>query len=212
MDARFVDPELYLIVGDDGFETDAARRRPFETVAELDERLKEINAFYLSPVCRKCKWASTGRSDKPLSLTYAPSRFDGAFGGVGNEGGPEIQLLSEEFLHLLSPQERRALQLRRVKRRGRARTFYELLGPAGPPFVAVAGLRISGWRCAHCDHRTWGYWIDGQSIHSFVAKSDLPLSLSLAGVFTVGYRLMFSSRPRPSVGENSWAEGEPVAL
>ena len=37
-----------------------------------------------------------------------------------------------------------------------------------------------------CDYRTWGYWIDGMSIDSFIAKSDLPEAGSLPGVFTVG--------------------------
>jgi hypothetical protein len=61
---------------------------------------------------------------------------------------------------------------------------FELLGPAGPVFVAVAGLQVSGWRCSGCGRLTWGYWIDGFSIHSFIAASDLPRPLP--GIFTVG--------------------------
>jgi hypothetical protein len=34
-----------------------------------------------------------------------------------------------------------------------------------------------------CDHRTWGYWIEGLSMNSFVARADLQTPLS---VFTVG--------------------------
>lgn len=186
MDAKYTDPELYLITADDCFETDVVRRKPFETPAELDDRLKEIDAYYLSPVCRKCKYASSPRSEKPLSLTYTPREYDGAFGTIGSESGSSIQLLSEEFLNLLSPRELRALALRPAKRRSLTRTFYELLGPTGPPFVAVAGLTVKGWRCTLCNHRTWGYWVDGLHINSFIAESDLPASRPLSGIFTVG--------------------------
>lgn len=68
-------------------------------------------------------------------------------------------------------------------RRGR-RQFYELIGPEGPPHIAVAGMKTNGWRCTECDHRAWGYWIDGMAIDSFIARSDLPERVP--GVFTVG--------------------------
>jgi len=184
LEAKYAKPEIYLICGDDRFETDAATWCPFESAVEVDERLKGIDAFFQSPVCRKCKYASSPRSDKPLSLSYAPSRYDGAFGHVGDFGTTTLQLFSEEFLGLLTPEERQYLELRPVIRKGRARMFYELLGPAGPPLVAVAGMKISGWRCSQCEHRAWGYWVKGFSIRSFVAASDLPPFLR--GVFTVG--------------------------
>jgi hypothetical protein len=50
--------------------------------------------------------------------------------------------------------------------------------------VAVAGIKIRGWRCTQCDHRTWGFWVEGMAINSFVARSDL--SARSSGVFTVG--------------------------
>jgi hypothetical protein len=184
LETKYTDPEVLLICGDDRFETDAARPQPFETEAERHERLKGIDVFFQAPVCRKCKYASSPRSEKPLSVTCAPSRYDGAFGHVGHEAGTTIQLLSEEFIGLLSPEERRHLEFRPVKRSARARKFHELIGPSGPPFVAVADMKVSGWRCPQCDHRTWGYWSEGLSIDSFVARSDLPRSPQ--GVFTVG--------------------------
>ena len=118
-----------------------------------------------------------------LVLKYVPRWYDGAFGHVGHEG-TTLQILSEEFLDIITTDERERLQLQSVTGKGRARTFYELVGPMGPPLVAVAGMKISGWRCTACDHRTWGYWVEGMSINSFVAKADLPSSLY--GVFTVG--------------------------
>jgi len=184
LEAKYAKPEIYLIGGDDRFETDAAKGRPFESAAEVDERLRGVDVFFQSPVCRKYKYASSPRSDKPLSLNYAPGRYDGAFGHVGHFGTTTLQLFSEEFVGLLTPEERQHLELRPVIRKGRARRFYELLGPAGPPLVAVAGMKISGWRCSQCGHRAWGYFVKDLSIRTFVAASDLP-SL-LRGVFTVG--------------------------
>ncbi len=184
VEAKYTSPEIYLVGGDDRFMTDVTDRCPSESADEVDQRLEKVDVLFQSPVCRKCKYASSPRSDKPLSLTYAPSRYDGAFGHPGPDGTTTLQLLSEEFLDLLTPEERQSLELRLAIRKGKSRKFFELLGPSGPPFVAVAGLKISGWRCSQCGHRTWGYWVDGLSINSFVAGSDLPPVLN--GVFTVG--------------------------
>jgi hypothetical protein len=184
LDGKYTTPELYLIGGDDRFETNAARGVGSETVAEREERFKWVDEFFESPICRKCAFASSPRGKKPLLLEYVPRRYDGAFGYVGHEGATTLQVLSEAFLDLLTPEERRNLQVRPVEGKARAKKFFELAGPAGPPFVAVAGLKISGWRCVACDHRTWGYWLEGMAIHSFIAKADLPSTLS--GVFTVG--------------------------
>ncbi len=184
LELAYSDPELYLITGDDSFETDTLRSRPSESPTEQRERLAELDAFFQAPVCRKCKYPSKPRSDRPLPLKNGPGRYDGAIGFIGHEGGAMIQLWSEAFLALLTPDERRGLVLRPVVRKGRARKFFELTGPAGPPLVAVAGLKHNGWRCAHCGHRTWGYWLDGLAAHSFIARSDLPTELP--GIFTVG--------------------------
>ncbi|MFN7138562.1 MAG: hypothetical protein ACK4UN_04435 [Limisphaerales bacterium] len=113
-----------------------------------------------------------------------PGKEDGAFGPIGHDGSTNVEILSEEFLNLLSPAERRQLDLRPVVRKGKSRKFYELIGPAGPPFVAVAGLPASGWRCSECNRATWGYWLKGFPIHGFVAATDLPQPIP--GVFTIG--------------------------
>ena len=183
LEEKYSRPEVYLIGGDDRFETDAPRWKGSESVEEVDDRLRWLDAFYDQPVCRKCKYTSGRRIDKPVTLTYAPSKYDGAFGSFGTDGGPNHQLISEEFLALLTPDEKRSLEFQPTIRK-RGRKFFELIGPEGPPPVAVAGLKISGWRCTKCDHRTWGYWVEGLAISSFVARSDL--SARLSGVFTVG--------------------------
>ncbi len=183
LEEKYCSPEVYLIVGDDQFETDAPRRKGFESAEEIEERLRWLDAFYEQPVCRKCNYTSGRRNGKPVTLTYAPSKYDGAFGSFGTDGGPIHQLVSEELLAQLSPDEKRSLEFQSTIRK-RGRKFYELVGPEGPPSVALAGIKSSGWRCTQCDHRTWGYWVEGFAIHSFIARSDL--SALSSSVFTVG--------------------------
>lgn len=183
LEEKYASPAILLICGDDRFEADAPNGKPFEFRHEVEERLRWLDAFYTKPVCRKCKYTTGRRSDKPITLRYAAGRYDGAFGGLGNDGGPRHQIVSEEFLALLTPGEKRRLEFQPTIRKGRKK-FYELIGPEGPPQVAIAGMKISGWRCAQCDHRTWGYWIEGSTIHSFIASTDLPADMP--GVFTVG--------------------------
>jgi hypothetical protein len=180
---KYSSPEIYLIGGDDRFETDAPRRSWSENAQEIDDRLRWLDAFYNKPVCRKCKFTSDRRSDKPVTLTYAPSKYDGAFGSFGTDGGPNHQLVSEEFLALLTLDEKRSLEFQPTIRK-RGRKFFELVGPEGPTYVTVAGMKTIGWRCTQCDHRTWGCWIDGLAISSFIACRDL--SPPICGVFTVG--------------------------
>lgn len=183
LEEKYSSPEIYLIGGDDRYETDAPRWNWSESANEIDERLQWLNAYYDKPVCRKCKHTCGRRNDKPVTLTYVPSKYDGAFGCFGADGGPDHQIVSEEFVALLTETEKRRLMLQPVIRKGR-RKFYELIGPDGPPHVAIKGMKINGWCCTKCDHRTWGYWIDGMAISSFIARSDLPARLP--GVFTVG--------------------------
>ncbi len=182
LEKKYGFPEIYLIGGDDRFETDAPRGKPFECVEETEERFRWLDAFYDKPVCRKCKRTPGRRNDKPVTLTYA-GKYDGAFGSLGTIGGSSHHIVSEEFLTLLTTEEKCRLEFQPTHRKGRKK-FYELVGPEGPPHVAVLGIKISGWHCLTCDHRTWGYWVEGMAINSFVARSDLPVDLS--GVFAIG--------------------------
>lgn len=184
LEAKYSQPEIYLIGGDDRFETDSPKRRPFETPDELAERLENADSYFQAPVCRNCRNATSLRSDKSLSVTYLPEGHDGAFGRVAHDVFTTIQIVSNEFLSLLSREEKDGLNLRPVHCDTNVGDFYEVLGPQGPPLVAVSDLEVNGWRCSLCAHREWGYWIDGFSIHSFIARADLPEHAR--GVFTVG--------------------------
>lgn len=183
LEEKYSSPEIYLVVGDDRFETNAPRWKWGETEKAIDERLRWNDAYYQSPVCRQCRFASSRRSELPLTLEYASSRYDGAFGYVGSESGSTHQLFGEQFLELLSPQERAGLEFRLTIRKGRKK-FFELVGPEGPALVAVEALEPAGWQCASCGHQSWGYSDDRIAINSFVARSDL--AAILPGVFTIG--------------------------
>jgi len=182
LDAKYSNPELYLITGDDNFETNAPNRQPFESNEDRETRFCWHDAFYVDPICRKCEKATSQRSKLPLTLASAPRRNDGAFGYVGHCTAMH-HVVSEEFLALLTLDEKRGLDFLTTKSAGRRR-FFELIGPEGPSPVAVAGLKLNGWRCDQCGYRAWGYWVDGLSISTFVARSDLPARTN--GVFTVG--------------------------
>ena len=68
---KYATPELFLIHGDDRFETDLPRGRAFELAEEREARKKSEDAFFEAPVCRQCNFATGNRNEKPLFLTYA---------------------------------------------------------------------------------------------------------------------------------------------
>lgn len=87
---EYCSPEIYLICGDDRFETDAPRWKHSESIREVNGRLRWHDAFCTQPVCRKCKHTGGRRSDKPITLAYALSRYDGAFGSIGTDVDPDF--------------------------------------------------------------------------------------------------------------------------
>jgi hypothetical protein len=135
-------------------------------------------------------------------VRYAPCAYDGAFGSTASS---HQEILSEEFLDLLTPDERQALVIRRIHRTSGTRGFYELLGPAGPPLVVVAGLKSPGWVCKSCGYRCLIYRIEeDMNIQSFIAKTHLPSPMK--GIFTVGivpeiYLVATEDRWRELVGK-----------
>jgi hypothetical protein len=181
LEAKYGSPELYLICADDRFELQIPPHPPFETEQVRETRFKWLDKYFERPVCRKCSGAYSPRSGEPLHLTYATREYDGAFGEIG---GTTAQIVSSEFLSLLNDEERQRLIFRPVQWKSQRRRFYELIGPAGPPFVSVSGLAVDGWKCSGCGRSTWGYWIKGFSIHSFISRSEL--SEPMLGIFTVG--------------------------
>jgi ribosomal protein L37AE/L43A len=182
-ESKYCNPEILLIGSNERFETDAPRRLSFETPEEQDQRLTLLDEFYETPVCRACKKTTSRRSEKPITLSHAPARSHAGFGYLSTDAGPMHWVFNEEFLSLLTPQEKECLKFRPVYGRGR-RKFHELVGPEGCPFTGVAGLEPGGWKCPQCGTQVWGYWVEGMSINSFLRASDLPDPLP--SVFTVG--------------------------
>ena len=182
-DEKHSRPELFLIAGDDRFETDEPRRIPFETDAECAQRQSWYDAFFVAPCCKVCMMPPGRRNERRLRLTHVRSSYDGGFVLLA---GAMLHVFSERFLMLLSKDERQQLQFQLVDRRRKsAKQFFELVGPSGPPFVALAGREVNGWQCSACGTRVFGYEYSPETmIHSFIAHADLPTALP--PVFTVG--------------------------
>jgi hypothetical protein len=180
---KYATPEICLISGNEGFEADGPRVTAFETPTEREERFRYCDEFYEAPICRKCKNATSRRSKKPLTLRYAVGSYDGAFGRPVHNAGSDHEIVSENFLALLTAKERKSLDLRPVLGKGRKK-FYEIVGPEGPPLVAIKGVKLSGWRCRKCSYRIWGHDSMDKDFFEFVAKSDLPKSVP--SIFTIG--------------------------
>jgi hypothetical protein len=182
-DKRYSTPELYVVRGDAGFGADEPRRIPFETKDECAQRVAWYDDFFVAPICRQCGTPGGRRSERPLKLRSVDGRYDG---GHVIFAGAFLDVFSETFFMLLTASERQNVQLRLVERERRARKqFFELLGPSGPPLVAVASRQPSGWHCETCGARYFPYfWSDDASIRCFVARADLPQPVP--DVFTIG--------------------------
>ena len=182
-DERYSRPELYTIWGDDRCETDEPRRTPFESEAQRAVRLSWYDTFFVAPCCRDCGMPLGPRSETQLRLTQLNSSYDGGFVTLA---GAMLYVFSERFLGLLSNDERERLEFRLVDRPPKSRKkFFELIGPSGPPQVALVGREPRGWRCARCDARVFGYSNSPHvAVTNFIARSDLPDPLPQ--IFTIG--------------------------
>jgi hypothetical protein len=182
-EAKYGTPELFLICGDNRFDYTrygwAAYGLPFHS----ETKMQFIDLYYEVPLCRHCGGTPGPRSAIPLSIdAMTDPGFDGGFASIGPM---MIRIFSEDFLALLSPAERNHLELRPINYHKKTKKkYWELLGPAGPPFVAVAGLRPDGCQCAICGFRSLGYVTENRRIHDYVARTSLPKPLP--EVFTVG--------------------------
>lgn len=181
LETKYGTPEIYTLSFAESFETELPGRTPFESREESVARLSWFDDFFERPVCRTCGHATSPRSERNLPLTYVPSRYDGAF---GHFGGQFLYLVADEFLALLSDEERAHLVLRPVVRKRARKRFHEVLGPGGPPLVAAADVPPQGWRCDACGYSTWACLRADFPIDRFVAAADLPDPLP--SFFTIG--------------------------
>jgi hypothetical protein len=182
-DRKYSVPELYLVCGDAAAETDEPKGTWFETAEERARRESWYDAFFVAPRCEACGHFSSTRSEERLRLIYVKGSYGGAFLYFA---GAWLRLFSEDFLVLLTDEERRRLQFRPTVRGKRARKqFFELAGPSGPDYVALAGQKLKGWRCDACGLSFYSCrYSEDCDINRFVARADLPDPLP--EVFTVG--------------------------
>jgi len=182
LDAQFFNPELFLLTGDERFETTEPRTTAFASREARELEANWFEQFFTEPTCRKCRLPNSQRNTQPLPLRYVGQGYDGGFVSLG---ATTVCVYSENFLELFSSHERHHLKFQMVSQPDHSRrTFFELIGPPGPPTVAAAGLSCSGWRCEACGQRLFSYSVKGLGCSSFVAKSDL-LSPT-PDVFTIG--------------------------
>ncbi|MBI3417434.1 MAG: hypothetical protein HY043_19245 [Verrucomicrobia bacterium] len=181
-DYQFRNPDLVTVIGDERFETNQPRVQAFASETERRAAAEWNNQFFTGNTCSKCQIPSGPRNDRLLELTHMRAGYDGGFVSVG--AGIRC-VFSEEFLNLLTEQERQFLELRPVAaiRRGRKR-FFELVGLPRVSFVGVSCLESSGWECPKCKGQCFGYFVKGLPFRNFVACADLPSALP--SVFTVG--------------------------
>jgi hypothetical protein len=184
VDTRYSSLELYIICGDDRFETDEPCRVMFESENERSHRLTWYDDFFVAQICRECLSPGGPRSERPVTITHARSGYDGGFVVLA---GATLQIFSEDFLMLLTNDERQNLNFRLVNRSSRSRKqLFELVGPSGPSPVAIAGREANGWRCTACGARVFGYHYESATttISSYVAAADL--TARVRPVFTIG--------------------------
>lgn len=179
-DRRYAQPAIVSLGSNEGYSTNEPKRIPFETPEEREVRESWYDGFFEVPLCRKCHTPQGPRNRRPLHLTWAKGE-----GGFVSFQGATLRVFSEDFLMMLSEEEHRRLKFQLVERSKRARKqYFELLGPAGAPNVAIRGLDFTGWHCGLCGTRSFGYWSEAASMIRFVARADLPDPLP--EVFTIG--------------------------
>jgi hypothetical protein len=125
--------------------------------------------------CRDCQ--------DPLVTTKVTPEYDyvpASDGAVGN-------FFSEQFLSLLTPKEKKALQLVPVIGPRRAKkTFFKVTGAAVADFVGVPGFEgLCLDRCRRCKRALTIMYLRNNKLYTFIALDDLPKPLP--AVFVAGH-------------------------
>lgn len=174
-DARYCTPELLTVCGDDRFEANL-------TLEERQNQHLWSDQFFEQPSCSRCRANESHRNDVPFQIDHLNSAFDGGFISVGRTS---IYVFSSEFIEQLTEEERASLHFRPIALPKKSKkSYFELAGPAGVPFVRVSTLEHTGASCKYCGFTTYGYWSPKSAIRRFVAASSLPGPIP--SLFTVG--------------------------
>ncbi len=123
-----------------------AIKAPNELVAST---LKTTDLF-MEGMCPLCRTKKGSRNNLALKVQRFSQKKDGALVNV-RPTGHTIPIFSEEFLELLSPDEKANLIARPVESEiASKRNFYEVECFKSTEVVFVKGINISGWKCDEC--------------------------------------------------------------
>jgi hypothetical protein len=169
-DVRYRSPEVVSLCGDERFDLD------------LPDSTDAWDAYFEQPLCHTCRLPTSPRSNRALCLLESDTNYDGGF----IDRGPwSARIFSASFRRLLTDEEQGRLKFQTVVLKTPSRqAYYELIGPTGPPRVAIADAKPTGWRCAACGSSCFRYHRPGSRLHQFVSDNDLPQPLS--EVFAIG--------------------------
>jgi hypothetical protein len=163
--------DLVQVVANAHTEVDGATERLFDRAA-----------------CTLCRAPRGNRSSEPLKVSWFDSTAEGGFAvALPYPSPPHLQFVSERFLALLTPAERRQFEWRPVTcTRGRPRKkYYEAIPRTLVPYAAVKGLHDPLVTCDRCRRvRTMAVIQKGSGLWHFLAEKDLPRPLP--GLFAAG--------------------------
>ena len=136
--------------------------------------------LYAGVRCPRCGNSRGERTDAPLVLQEIESGYDGVVASIheGRYAKGSRPVFSEQFIALLTPEERERFTWRKVERSRRAKkAYYEIVASTiDVPLVGVRGLRDQGGgRCETCGWFSLPFYnVSGGGPHHFVCSADLP--------------------------------------
>lgn len=144
------------------------------------EVVGELDLLFKNGVCPLCRRPRGPRTEIPLTVDSIESGYEGGF-----TSGLHFRFFSEEFLALLTRQERDRFEWRPIVRAQRAKKkFYELVLEPGVPLVGMRGLQYRPlWECDDCGQRASPMYFPGHGqdqalrdagIAAFVSRAALP--------------------------------------
>lgn len=175
-----VDDIVEISGGNDGFSVlefpPGIHERPFKSKIYWD-------TYFTARSCHSCHTPTGIRNELPLHVKGFSGDSDGGFCGMGSGFR---YVYSEAFLGLFQPHELVNLEFRPIVRDARARKkYFELIGPSGPPFVAVKQIAASTSQCCECGRKKVSYFEnDDQPFPDFTQRSNHPNPI--ATIFTIG--------------------------
>lgn len=182
--AELLEPELYLIGGDESF--GLRRAHPRSGIQGLNRDLPSemreqfLASLFENGICHDCDAGRGPRTEQALVIDDVPSDVDAGWAwieGITNH----LRLFSDRFLSLFSKEELAPFRFRSVRlpRNSRRRQFFELQADTPIPGVGIVGFDADGIECSACGYRDFRYdepslKKGGAHIARFICKTDLP--------------------------------------